>query len=152
MRVGPEGFAAFGVEYGEVCVSDRGRLVIVWDSVFVDSAGLFDGASLAAGIDDMATFWRRGGEQKDEIGLSFVGDDQEPAPILEFIERGLCHFGSAGAVFEENGVGGKDCGEIFCGDEGVFVSGAWVCDGTAVGMIRKSIAEAKCRTLAPPNG
>jgi len=42
MGAAPEGFAAFGVEYDEVCVPDRSRLVIVRDGFFVDSAGFFE--------------------------------------------------------------------------------------------------------------
>lgn len=87
--------------------------MIVRDGVFVDSTGFFDRTGLAAGIDDVAAFWRGGGEQKDEIGLSFVGDDLKPTPFLEFIEGGHCHYGNAGTVFEENGFGGKDCGGDF---------------------------------------
>lgn len=111
--IGPEGFAAFGVEYGEVRSADGCRFVIVGDGVFIDVARCVDGAGLASRVNDVAAFGRRGGEQKNEVGLSFVGDDLETSPSLEFFECGFSYCGSAGTVFEKNGFCGGDFGRDF---------------------------------------
>ena len=59
VRIGPEGFAGLGVEYSKVRIANRRATVIVGNGIFIDGTGFVDGASLAAGIDDVAGFWRR---------------------------------------------------------------------------------------------
>ncbi len=60
--IGPEGLPGFCVEDGEVSGADWGGLAIVGNGVFVDVAGFFNGAGLAAGINDVTTFGRRAPE------------------------------------------------------------------------------------------
>ena len=87
--------------------------MIVGNGIFIDSAGFFDGAGLAAGINDVAAFGRRRREHEKEVSLSFVREDLETAPFFKFVERGFSDCGNAGTIFEESGLGREDFGRDF---------------------------------------
>jgi hypothetical protein len=73
--------------------------------------GLVSG--LAAGIDDVAAFWRRRREQKDEAGLRFVSDDLEATPFFELGEGVFADGWYTGLVIEEHGFRGVDFARDF---------------------------------------
>jgi len=106
MGIRPKLIPGFWINHGEIGVA-YGRLpIVIGNCVFVDDSAGVDGASLAAGEDDVTAVIRVCGQQKNKIGLLFVWNNLKTPPLFQLSEGGLAYGVGTGAIVKVDCRGG----------------------------------------------